>query len=132
MVNPQLPDPDEYIHQLMMGFRHYGFGSLSEEMAQKISDFVYYCKNLPVHTAMSEESKESARQIFSGQDPDRKACIHCAGLHYQLDGLSRFQQPCPRIKKIQRHTDQDTILEVEYWPNGEWEADVVFPGDVFE
>lgn len=41
------------------------------------------------------------------------------------------RQPCPRVKRAVWHSD-GTLLEVEYWPSGQWEsADIIYPRTVF-
>lgn len=57
------------------------------------------------------------------------ACIFCAGLHDRVAGLQPHEQPCPRIKRIERHTD-GTVLVVEFWRPGLWEANVLFASDI--
>lgn len=109
----------------------YGFGAHSGELALRIAEFLYENKSLSPVRDLTSEQKADAREIFEGKNPDRKACQHCAGLHHAVAGLPESRQPCRRIKTIKWHTD-GSILEVEYWPSGEWETDVVFPGEVYD
>lgn len=77
------------------------------------------------------EARADARQIFEGKVEGRTACHFCAGIHAHVAGLQPRQQPCPRVKRIERHSD-GTVLAVEHWPPGRWESDVVFPRDVYD
>lgn len=85
---------------------------------------------------LSPAERAEAREIFSGAatDPDGnpiEACHYCGGLHGRVARLPADQQPCPRVKRIERHPD-GTVLAVEYWPPGTWEIDIVFPRDAFD
>ena len=73
----------------------------------------------------------TARAIFEGRVRDKSACMHCAGIHAMVAGLQLHQQPCPRIKRVERTVDGYPLV-TEYWPNGQWEKDVVFPHDLDE
>lgn len=57
-----------------------------------------------------------------------RGCVFCAGFHDPVVGLLDYYQPCPRIKRIRRNAAGD-ILELEFWPNGDWEDRVTFPSD---
>lgn len=128
-----LPDREELLQEWAQWLRYRGFkDSIGESMAEQIVEFIYTHESLIVPQELTAQQKSDARDIFEGKVSDRQACHHCAGLHPQVAGLQPEQQPCPRIKRIKRHTDGTTTLDVEYWPNGEWEADVVFPGDVYD
>lgn len=81
-----------------------------------------------VNGDLTPEEKATARDLFE----DGKACHFCAGLHDRVASLEPQMQPCPRIKRIERHTDGTTVLVLEFWPPGRWEADVLFPGDVYD
>lgn len=59
---------------------------------------------------------------------EARGCVFCAGFHDLVEGLLDYYQPCPRIKRIVR-TPSGEILELEFWPNGDWEDRVVFPSD---
>ena len=59
-----------------------------------------------------------------------RGCVFCSGFHDQVAGLLDYYQPCPRVKRIQRD-ESGTILEIEFWPNGDWETRVVFPSDLY-
>ena len=52
-------------------------------------------------------------------------------LSRELAGLEPQQQPCPRIQRIERHSD-GTVLVLEFWPPGHWEDNVIFPHDVYD
>lgn len=80
---------------------------------------------------LSPEHKEQARAIFEGEIEDRSACCFCGGLHTFVAKLRPHLQPCPRIKSVERHMD-GTVLKLEHWPPGTWEADVIFPSDVYD
>lgn len=80
---------------------------------------------------LTAADKASARAIFEGRTEGRAACQWCAGIHAQVAGLPPMWQPCPRIKRVERHTD-GSVLVVEHWPPGTWEADVIFPADVYD
>ena len=85
---------------------------------------------------LSPEEKADARAIFTGAATDGggnpiEACHYCGGLHARVAGLQPDWQPCPRIKRIERHVD-GTVLVVEHWPPGIWETDVIFPRDAFD
>lgn len=78
----------------------------------------------------TEEQLLAARSIFEG-DGDREACHFCAGIHAFVARLPADRQPCPRIRRVEWHPD-GTVLNVEYWPPGRWETNVIFPNDVYE
>lgn len=59
-----------------------------------------------------------------------RGCVFCAGFHDQVSDLLDYYQPCPRVKRIRRD-EAGAILEIEFWPNGEWEQRVVFPSDLY-
>lgn len=85
---------------------------------------------------LSPAERTAAREIFSGQAQDAdgnpiEACHYCGGIHTRVARLPADRQPCPRIKRIERHVD-GTVLVVEFWPPGDWETDVVFPRDAFD
>lgn len=84
-----------------------------------------------IERELTEAEKADARELFEGRVDGRTACQHCGGIHAHVVGLPSGWQPCPRIRKIERHTD-GAIIAVEYWPNGAWEADVIFPGHVYD
>lgn len=122
-------DTGQWMH--VLGFR----GDLGSAMAEQIVDFLVSHDPLIHHQGQREltpEEKADARAIFEGNVKERSACYFCAGLHSQVAGLQPMQQPCPRIKKLSRHTDGVTVLDIEHWPPGEWESDVLFPSDVYE
>jgi hypothetical protein len=129
-------DRDELLAQTGQWMHVLGFrGDLGASMAEQIADFLVSHEPLtgpPVQREMSSEEKADARAIFEGTVKERSACYFCAGLHARVAGLHPEQQPCPRIKKLSRHTDGITVLDIEHWPPGEWEADVLFPSDVYE
>lgn len=126
------PSEEELIAEWSAHLRHMGFPrNDSESMAQQICGYILANEPLTHPREMSSEEKADAREIFEGAVDGIHACYHCGGIHVRVNGLLPEQQPCPRIKRIKRHTDGTTILDVEYWPNGEWESDVVFPADVY-
>lgn len=96
------------------------------------------CANIDPELTAAE--KAQARKLFDGQIVDahgtvKTACIYCGGLHdgpgAPLPTLKPIEQPCPRIKRIERHLD-GTVLTIEFWPPGAWESGTVFPRDVNE
>lgn len=128
-----LPDREAFLGDVSTWMFHLGFrGDSADSLAAQIADFLYANEPLMMPQELTPEQKAEAREIFEGRNESRSSCHFCAGLHYQVAGLPPAQQPCPRIKKIERHTDGLTVLSVSYWPNGEWETDVVFPGDVYD
>lgn len=80
---------------------------------------------------LSDEVKAQARDIFEGKVEGVTECQFCAGIHPRVTGLDISWQPCPRIKRIERHTD-GSILVIEHWEPGSWEHNVIFPDDVFD
>jgi hypothetical protein len=82
-------------------------------------------------TTEDDEDLQSARAIFAGRVDGKSACWHCGGIHATVAKLQPHQQPCPRIKRVERNADGFPLV-TEYWPNGNWEDDVVFPHDVFD
>lgn len=83
------------------------------------------------HVELSSEAKDAAREIFEGRVDGKGACHFCAGIHSSVAGLDPKWQPCPRIKRIERHVD-GSVLVVEFWEPGLWEGDVIFPSDVYD
>lgn len=79
---------------------------------------------------LTNEDKTAAREIFEGKVEGKSACVFCAGIHASVAGLTPQWQPCPRVKRIERHAD-GTPLIIEHWPLGRWESDVIFPADVY-
>lgn len=81
---------------------------------------------------ISEASRETAKKIFEDQVDGKSACHFCAGIHAFVAGLSPTRQPCPRVKRIEWHTD-GTVLVLEYWPPSQWrDENTIFPHDVYE
>lgn len=80
---------------------------------------------------LSEAEIEDAKAIFEGRNDKAKACHFCAGIHNSVAGLYVWQQPCPRVKRVQRFANGE-LAEVEFWEPGRWEQGVVFPTDVYE
>jgi len=80
---------------------------------------------------LSSAEKAAAKEIFEGELENRSACVYCAGIHAHVAKLDAYWQPCPRIRRIERHPD-GSILVLEFWPNGDWEQEVIFPDDVYE
>jgi hypothetical protein len=65
------------------------------------------------------EKDESGQTLF-----DREKCAHCGGLHLRA---------CPRVKRLQFAERGQHVVEVEFWPPGQWpEDDVIWPEQVFE
>jgi len=80
---------------------------------------------------LSDHQKKLAREIFEGEIEGRSACVYCAGIHSHVANVDAYWQPCPRIRRIERHPD-GSILVLEFWPNGDWEDNVIFPDDVYD
>lgn len=78
---------------------------------------------------MTEEDKW-ARDVFENKATSIRPCVFCAGLHNRVVGLPDHEQPCPRVKRVERNGD-GVILVLEFWPNGEWEQGIVFPDSVY-
>ena len=81
---------------------------------------------------LSAEDMAQARSIFSGEAEGVSACWYCGGIHVRVHALPAQLQPCPRIKRIEWNANGETVSSVEFWPNGDWEASVVFPQDVWD
>lgn len=84
-------------------------------------------------TDLTPEQLTEAKKIFEGKAEGKSGCYFCAGIHDVVFGLPPERQPCPRVKSAKWHLD-GTILEVEYWPRGQWEPpadEVIFPHDVY-
>jgi hypothetical protein len=82
---------------------------------------------------LTPEEIENAKKIFEGKAEGKSGCVHCAGIHDTVLGLPRDRQYCPRVKRAVWHLD-GTLVEVEYWPRGQWEppADqVIYPHEVY-
>ena len=73
-----------------------------------------------------EEVAEVAQRFAAGE-----GCYYCAGLHDRVADLQPQDQPCPRIKRIERHAD-GSITVVEFWPPGTWEANILFPSSLYD
>jgi hypothetical protein len=55
---------------------------------------------------------------------DRLKCAHCGGVHMHA---------CPRVKRMRFSDDGKRIIEVEFWPDGEWETkNIVWPWQIHE
>lgn len=81
---------------------------------------------------LSEEERREARLILRGKVEGKAGCVHCAGVHPTVRGLKLDRQPCPRVRRAVWHAD-GTLLEVEYWKDGEWDtSEVVTFGEAFE
>jgi hypothetical protein len=65
------------------------------------------------------EKDDSGRTLF-----DREKCAHCGGLHLRT---------CPRVKRLLFAERGQHVVEVEFWPSGQWpEQDIIWPEQVFE
>lgn len=72
---------------------------------------------------LTREEKDIVRPIFLGQHPDKKPCTDCGGVHERM---------CRRVKRKCFHPNGN-LIEVEYWPDGSWDAeDILWPEDVFD
>jgi hypothetical protein len=80
---------------------------------------------------LSADEKADARAIFEGKTSGVQACHFCAGIHARVAGLEPHQQPCPRVKRIERHPD-GSVLAVEYWRPGAREMRIVYPADAYD
>jgi hypothetical protein len=79
----------------------------------------YPVLELPI-PKISPAMREFARQFF--EQPGEPGCIDCGGMH---------RRQCPRVKRKTMNADL-IVIEVEYWPPGTWESDIIFPEDVYE
>lgn len=75
----------------------------------------------PEREPLTEGEKKDARAILKGEVAGRTGCVHCAGVHPVVHGLPQQRQPCPRVKRATWHID-GTLLEVEYWQDGQWDT----------
>lgn len=76
--------------------------------------------------------REQARAIFAGEDKAHPPCEDCGGVHARacprIASLKTIMGPVPVaggpdiITTVQR--------EVQYWPPGQWEKDVIFWDDI--
>ena len=80
---------------------------------------------------MNPEDKKSAQEIFEGRSQNNLACLFCAGIHSSVANLDPWLQPCLRIKRVDRYQTGE-LSAVGFWPKGEWEANVIFPEDVYD
>lgn len=75
---------------------------------------------------------QAAQRMFRGEVPGKSGCVHCAGIHDVVYGISIDRQPCPRVKRAVWHSD-GTLLEVEYWSEGSWNnRQTIYPSDVVD
>lgn len=126
------PSEEDVAAQLQLVLHHLGIrGTVGERLSEELAAHVINGVELATPQVLSPAQVADAREIFEGKNKDRSACHHCAGLHSQVAGLMMDRQPCPRIRRLSRHVD-GSVHEVVYWPPGEWEANVIFPHDVYE
>lgn len=97
------------------------------DISRTLGDFM----SQPTTSRLSAEDRAAAREIFEGRIDGKTACHFCAGIHATVAALDPKWQPCPRIKRIERHPD-GSVLAVEFWEPGIWEADVIFPSDAYD
>lgn len=73
---------------------------------------------------LTPEQRQEARQVFEGTAPGGvRPCVHCGGVHLRA---------CRRLKAVKWHAD-GTVLEAEYWPDGDWdESSIIWPEDCYE
>lgn len=81
-------------------------------------------------SSLTEQQREDAKKIFQGEVEGVSACHFCGGIHAHVAGIAQHWQPCPRVKRVERHSD-GSVLVVEHWEPGTWEKDVIFPADVY-
>jgi hypothetical protein len=89
-----------------------------------------YQRQLPdlgeLETQISAALRDFARGVFAGTDPSHQPCQDCGGIH---------QRACPWVARMHLILNADGVVvdrDVTYWPNGQWEKDIVFPEDVWE
>jgi hypothetical protein len=59
-------------------------------------------------------------------------CQFCAGIHDVVRDLPKWQQPCPRIKKIEFY-ENGFPSSIEFWRSSmNWEEHIVFPRSLVE
>ena len=74
-------------------------------------------------TDLTPEQRLEAQRVFEGKVPGVTPCVHCGGVHLRA---------CRRVHRVRWHTD-GTVLEAEYWPDGQWdESGIVWPEDAYE
>jgi hypothetical protein len=73
---------------------------------------------------LTAEQRFQARQVFEGvAQSGVRPCVHCGGVHLRA---------CRRVKAVKWHVD-GTVIEAEYWPDGQWdEAGIIWPEDAYE
>lgn len=63
---------------------------------------------------MTGEEREALTQV--------PACSHCGGWHARA---------CPRVRRMVFGTDGQRLVEVEFWPHGQWPTDgIIWPEQV--
>lgn len=80
---------------------------------------------------LTDDEVGHAIRIFEGKVEDKSACWHCGGIHSIVAKLRLDQQPCPRIKRVERNPDGFPLI-TEYWPPGTWEKDVLFLHQIYD
>jgi len=70
-----------------------------------------------------------AAGIFS-ERPD-SPCPECGGYHLHQSPPDHPGSTCPRVKRLV-FLGNGNRVEVEYFPNGEWEENVIFTEDVYD
>lgn len=83
----------------------------------------------------TDDERAEARDILEGRISGRGGCVFCAGIHDYVVRTDTYdvplwRQPCPRIKRI-AWNETSNVTEVEFWPPGSWETNVIFPSDVY-
>lgn len=76
----------------------------------------------------NENEGSSVADVLSGVTQ----CRFCAGVHDIVRGVPAWQQPCPRIKRIEFY-DGGHPSAIEFWePGSGWDDSVVFPSQLVD
>jgi transcriptional regulator with XRE-family HTH domain len=68
----------------------------------------------PLDPPLTDEARARLNEYFTSGE----VCAHCRGVHVRA---------CPRVKRMSYH-DNQTLAEVEFWPDGKWPTEnVIFP-----
>lgn len=75
-----------------------------------------------------EDGTRSVADLLTGVTQ----CQFCAGVHDIVRGVPAWQQPCPRIKRIEFYEGGHPSA-IEFWEAGSgWDRNVVFPSQLAE
>lgn len=71
---------------------------------------------LALETELDAAKTIVATEILTAEQRDtllKSVCAHCGGIH---------SHACPRVKRLQFSNDGSSVVEVEFWPEGRWDA----------